>query len=57
MRRRKTILRCKIASSVDAALMAFHMSIQNKSFLPGEGIIRGDVEETIKAWDISAVWE
>ena len=38
----------KIASSVDAALMAFHMSIQNKSFLPGEGIIRGDVEETIK---------
>lgn len=39
----------KIASSVDAALMAFHMSIQNKSFLPGEGIIRGDVEETIKS--------
>ncbi len=29
----------KIASSVDAALMAFHLSIQNKSFLPGEGII------------------
>ena len=39
----------KIASSVDAALMAFHLSIQNKSFLPGEGIIRGDVEETIKS--------
>ena len=29
--------------------MAFHMSIQNKSFLPGEGIIRGDVEETIRS--------
>lgn len=39
----------KIASSVDAALMAFNLSIQNKSFLPGEGIIKGDVEETIKS--------
>lgn len=39
----------KIASSVDAALMAFHLSIQNKSFLPGEGIIKGDVEKTIKS--------
>lgn len=39
----------KIASSVDAAIMAFHLSIQNKSFLPGEGIIKGDVEETIKS--------
>ena len=39
----------KIASSVDAALMAFQLSIQNKSFLPGEGIIKGDVEETIKS--------
>ena len=39
----------KIASSVDAALMASHLSIQNKSFLPGEGIIKGDVEETIKS--------
>ena len=39
----------KIASSVDAALMAFHMSIQNKKLPSGEGIIRGDVEETIKS--------
>ncbi len=39
----------KIASSVDAALMAFHLSVQNKSFLPGEGIIKGDIEETIKS--------
>lgn len=39
----------KIASSVDAALMAFNLSIQNKSFLPGEGIIKDDVEETIKS--------
>ena len=28
--------------------MAFQLSIQNKSFLPGEGIIKDDIEETIK---------
>ena len=39
----------KIATSVDAALMAFQLSIQNKSFLPGEGIIKDDIEETIKS--------
>lgn len=39
----------KIASSVDAALMAFQLSIRNKSFLPGEGIIKNDIEETIKS--------
>ncbi len=39
----------KIASSVNAALMAFQLSIQNKSFLPGEGIIKNDIEETIKS--------
>ena len=39
----------KIATSVDAALMAFQLSIQNKSFLPGEGIIKNDIEETIKS--------
>ena len=38
----------KIASSVDAALMAFRQRA-DESFLPGEGIIRGDVEETIKS--------
>ena len=31
------------------ALMAFQLSIQNKSFLPGEGIIKDDIEETIKS--------
>lgn len=45
----KSSCAAKIASSVDAALMAFQLSIQNKSFLPGEGIIKGDVEETIKS--------
>lgn len=45
----KSSCAAKIASSVDAALMAFNMSVRNKSFLPGEGIIKGDVEETIKS--------
>lgn len=45
----KSSCAAKIASSVDAALMAFNLSIQNKSFLPGEGIIKGDVEETIRS--------
>ncbi|MEE1085751.1 MAG: L-serine ammonia-lyase, iron-sulfur-dependent, subunit alpha [Schaedlerella sp.] len=39
----------KIAISIDAALMAFQLSIRNKSFLPGEGLIKGDIEETIKS--------
>lgn len=45
----KSSCAAKIASSVDAAILAFNLSIQNKSFLPGEGIIKGDVEETIKS--------
>jgi L-cysteine desulfidase len=45
----KSSCAAKIASSVEAAIMAFHMSMQNKSFLPGEGIIKGDIEETIKS--------
>jgi len=45
----KSSCAAKIASSVDAALLAFNMSVHNKSFLPGEGIIKGDVEETIKS--------
>ena len=39
----------KIASSVNAAIMAFHLSMENKSFLPGDGIVEEDVEQTIKA--------
>ncbi len=45
----KSSCAAKIASSVDAAIMAFNLSIRNKSFLPGEGIVKDDVEETIKS--------
>lgn len=37
----------KIASSVDAAVMAFHMAMENRRFCPGEGIIKADIEDTI----------
>ncbi|SFG63665.1 L-cysteine desulfidase family protein [Oribacterium sp. WCC10] len=38
----------KIAASVHAALLAHYMSMNDKSFQPGEGIVEEDVEQTIK---------
>lgn len=38
----------KIASSVNAAILAHHMSMNDKSFQPGEGIVEEDVEQTIR---------
>ena len=38
----------KIASSVHAALLAHHMSIENRQFEGGEGFVEDDVEATIK---------
>lgn len=37
----------KIASSVDAAMMAHDMAMRGKRFAGGEGIVAGDVEKTI----------
>jgi len=37
----------KIASSVDAAIMAHHMSVGNHVFGDGEGLVQQDVERTI----------
>lgn len=39
----------KIASSVDAAIMAHYMAMDGRTFSPGEGLIKGNVEETIKS--------
>lgn len=39
----------KIASSVEAAILAHHMSMRQRVFKPGEGIVGKDVEETIKS--------
>lgn len=37
----------KISSAIDATLMAFEMSRQNRSFAPGDGLVKADVEQTI----------
>ena len=37
----------KIASSVDAALNAHYLAMQNRVFWPGDGIVKGDIEKTI----------
>jgi Uncharacterized conserved protein len=37
----------KIASSVDAAIMAHDLAAESKVFAPGEGLVSGDVESTI----------
>ena len=37
----------KIASSVEAAVMAWHMSKRHHAFQPGEGLVKEDVEATI----------
>ncbi len=37
----------KIASSVDAAIMAHDLAMHSRAFTPGEGIVKGDVENTI----------
>lgn len=39
----------KIASAVDAALIGYHMALQNKQFRGGEGIVKKGVENTIQS--------
>lgn len=39
----------KIASAVEAAILAHSLGQKHLSFQPGEGIVKGDVEETIKS--------
>ena len=42
----------KIASSVDAAIMAHEMVKRGQCFQPGDGIISADIEETIRNFGI-----
>lgn len=37
----------KIASAVDAAIMAHHLAVEGQAFSDGEGLVTGDVEGTI----------
>ncbi|MFI3226833.1 MAG: L-serine ammonia-lyase, iron-sulfur-dependent, subunit alpha [Clostridia bacterium] len=45
----KSSCAAKISSSVEAAILAHHMSIKDNSFKSGEGIIQENLEETIKS--------
>ncbi len=38
----------KIASAVDAALLAYNMAVNGSSFAEGDGVVKGDVEKTIR---------
>ena len=44
----KSSCAAKIASAVDAAILAHYMGMVNRCFKPGEGIVNEDVEKTIK---------
>ncbi|MCI5649547.1 MAG: L-serine ammonia-lyase, iron-sulfur-dependent, subunit alpha [Fusicatenibacter sp.] len=45
----KSSCAAKIASAVDAAIMAHFMGVNHRTFQPGEGIVQEDVEGTIKS--------
>lgn len=45
----KSSCAAKIAASVDAAITAHYMSQNGLGFEPGEGIVKGDIEETIRS--------
>lgn len=45
----KSSCAAKIASAVDAAILAHYMAMKHVSFQPGEGIIQEDLEGTIKS--------
>lgn len=45
----KSSCAAKIASSIDAAIMAHNMSMRGLCFHGGEGVVKGDVEDTIRS--------
>ncbi|MGL5433907.1 MAG: serine dehydratase subunit alpha family protein [Lachnospiraceae bacterium] len=45
----KSSCAAKIASSVDAAIMAHHLSMKGLAFRPGEGIVQENIEDTIRS--------
>ena len=39
----------KIATAVDAAIMAYYLSLEKEEFQPGDGIVKDTVENTIES--------
>lgn len=46
----KSSCAAKIASAVDAGLMAFEMAFHRRVFQPGEGLVKANAEETLKSY-------
>lgn len=44
----KSSCAAKIASAVDAAIMAYTLESANHCFQPGEGLVKDNVEDTIR---------
>ena len=45
----KSSCAAKIAAALDSALLAYDMAKEERAFLPGEGLMKHDVEDTISA--------
>ena len=45
----KSSCAAKIASAVDAAVLAVYMALHHRVFQPGEGLVQTDVEDTIRS--------
>ncbi len=39
----------KIAASLDAAIMAHLLAMNSRAYLPGDGLVKGDIEDTISS--------
>ena len=43
----KSSCAAKIATALDMALLSYEMSKKNRAFMPGEGLVEDNIEETI----------
>ena len=46
----KSSCAAKIASAVEAAVFAFYLARENKTFGAGEGLVKDDIEDTIRSF-------
>ena len=44
----KSSCAAKIVSSVEAGILGYHMYLNERKFLPGDGILGNDIESTVK---------
>ena len=46
----KSSCAAKISTALQTALLGMKMSVRNRAFQPGEGLVKGDVEQTISSF-------